>query len=69
MLRRKLEGLIVDVSVYGSFLFGQIVFVLIAGAISFALAWLRWRLIEEQFLQAKALFPTGADASGQRLSM
>lgn len=65
----KYGDLIGDTSVYGSFFFTQIVFVLIAGAISAALAWLSWRLLEEPFLRAKSLFPYGSEASGQRLSM
>ncbi len=65
----KYGGLIGDASVYGSFFFSQIVFVLTAGAISAVLAWLSWRLLEEPFLRAKTLFPYGSEASGQRLSM
>ncbi len=69
ILAWKLQAPLRELSVYGSFLFGQIVFVLIAGAISLALAWLSWRLLEEPFLRAKTLFPYGSEASGQRLSM
>jgi peptidoglycan/LPS O-acetylase OafA/YrhL len=58
-----------DVSLYGSLLFGTVVLSAIAGTITFALAWISWRVLEEPFLQAKSLFPYGSEASAQRLSM
>jgi peptidoglycan/LPS O-acetylase OafA/YrhL len=58
-----------DVSLYGSLLFGMVLLSIIAGTITFVLAWISWRVLEEPFLQAKSLFPYGSEASAQRLSM
>ena len=69
ILMWKEGGIVSDASVYGSFLFGQLGFILVAGTISFMLAWLSWRVLESPFLQAKTLFPYGSESSGQHLSM
>jgi peptidoglycan/LPS O-acetylase OafA/YrhL len=58
-----------DITVYGSILLGTVALALVVGTITFALAWISWRILEEPFLQAKSLFPYGSEASAQRLSM
>ncbi len=55
------SDLIVDVSIYGSLLFGQILFMSIAGASSYAIAWLSWRLLEGRLLRLKRHFRYGAE--------
>jgi peptidoglycan/LPS O-acetylase OafA/YrhL len=42
---------------FGSQLPAQFIFMLLAGSISFALAWLSWHLYEQHFLKLKRFFP------------
>lgn len=67
ILEPKLADMIVDTSVYGSLLFGQLLFIAIAGITSFVVAWLSWQLVEAPFLRLKALFPYGDNTSALTL--
>ena len=47
--------------ILGSELPGQVVFIVLAGAVSFGLAWISWHVIESPFLRLKDRFPYARD--------
>ena len=51
----------------GTRLFGQVMFVLLAGAVSMCLAVASWHLLETRFLELKRLFPYGGSTSDEVL--
>ena len=62
LLARKADVIGDTPELFGSTLPAELIFAIVAAAITLSLAWLSWRLWESPFLKLKRRFPYGASA-------